>query len=152
MLPTEPPHLFEMFDLGMMHYFFDIRVVQSSDGIFISQKKYVEDILDWFQLKGCNPVNTPVECGLKLHKDHVGKKVDNTLYKQIVGSLMYLNATRLDIIYSVSLISRHMENPIELHLLVAKRIIYYLQGTRDFRIFYKKGVKSNLLDLLTVVL
>ncbi|XP_061360745.1 secreted RxLR effector protein 161-like [Gastrolobium bilobum] len=135
---------FEMTDLGMMHYFLGISVAQSSDGIFISQNKYVEDILDRFQMKDCNPVHTPVECGLKLHKDHGGKKVDSTFYKQIVGNLMYLTATRPDIMYSVSLISRYMENPTEIHLLAAKRILRYLQGTRTFGIFYKKGVKSDL--------
>lgn len=135
---------FEMSDLGMMHYFLGIEVVQSANGIFISQKKYVQDILDRFRMKDCNPVSTPTEFGLKLNKDHEGKKVDSTLYKQIVGSLMYLTATRPDIMYYVSLTSRYMENPTEMHLLAAKRILHYLQGTRDFGLFYKKGEKLEL--------
>jgi len=135
---------FEMSDLGMMHYFLGMEVVQSANGIFISQKKYVQDILDRFQMKDCNLVSTPTEFGLKLNKDHEGKKVDNTLYKQIVGSLMYLTTTRPDIMYSVSLISRYMENLTEMHLLAAKRILRYLQGTRDFGLFYKKGEKLEL--------
>jgi hypothetical protein len=102
---------FEMSDLGMMHYFLGIEVVESANGIFVSQKKYVQDILDRFQMRDCNPVNTPTEFGLRLNKDHERKKVDNTLYKQIVSSLMYLIGTRPDIMYSVSLISRYMENP-----------------------------------------
>ena len=85
---------FEMSDLGMLHYFLGIEVVQSANGIFISQKKYVQDILDRFQMKDCNLVSTPTEFGLKLNEDHEGKKVDSTLYKKIVGSLMYLTATR----------------------------------------------------------
>ena len=104
----------------------------------------MQDILDRFEMKDCNPVSTPTEFGLKLNKDHEGKKVDSTLYKQIVGSLMYLTATRPDIMYSVSLISRYMENPTKIHLLVAKRILRYLQGTRDFGLFYKKGEKLEL--------
>ncbi|KAF7150925.1 hypothetical protein RHSIM_Rhsim02G0113200 [Rhododendron simsii] len=135
---------FEMSDLGKMHYFLGIEVVQLPAGIFISQKKYVQEILDRFQMKNCNSVSTPTEFGLKLTKDHDGKKVDSTLYKQIVGSLMYLTATRPDIMYSVSLISRYMENPTELHLLVAKRIFRYLQGTWKFGLFYKKGERSDL--------
>ena len=55
---------------------------------FISQKKYVLDILDRFRMKDCNPVSTPTEFRLKLNKDHEGKKVDSTLYKKIVGSLI----------------------------------------------------------------
>ena len=99
---------FKMSDLGMMHYYLGIEVYQLANGIFISQKKYVGEILNRFQMKDCNPVNTPVEVGLKLHKDHEGRKVDSIFYKQIVGSLMYLTATRPDIMYSVSLISRYM--------------------------------------------
>lgn len=135
---------FEMSDLGLMHYFLGIEVMQTVNGIFIGQKKYVHDILERFQMKDCNPVSTPTEFGLKLNKDHGGKKVDSTLYKQIVGSLMYLTATRPDIMYSVSLISRYMENPTEMHLLTAKRILRYLQGTKDFGLFYKKGEKMEL--------
>ena len=101
---------FEMFDLDVMHYFLGIEVVKARDGIFISQKKYIGEILDKFQMKDYNPANTPTEFGLKLNKDHEGKKVDNTFYKQIVG----------------------------------KRIICYLQGTRNFGIFYRKGGKSIL--------
>ena len=62
-------------------------------------------------MKDCDPVNTPSEFGLKLNKDDGGKKVNSTLYKQIVGSLMYLTATRPDIMHVVSVISRYMECP-----------------------------------------
>ncbi|KAK2970503.1 hypothetical protein RJ640_013575 [Escallonia rubra] len=136
---------FDMSDLGMMHYFLGIEVKQSAAGIFISQKKYVQEILDRFQMKNCNYVSTPTEFRLKLSKDQGGKQVNSTLYKQIVGSLMYLTTTRPDIMYSVSLISRYMENPTELHLLAAKRIFRYLKGTIDFGLLYKKGEKSYLM-------
>ena len=95
-------------------------------------------------MKDYNPVSTPTKFGLKLNKDHEGKKVDTTLYKQIVGSLIYLIAARPNIMYYVSLISRYMENPTEMHLLAANRILRYLQGTRDFGLFYKKGEKLEL--------
>ncbi|EOY04060.1 Uncharacterized protein TCM_019322 [Theobroma cacao] len=95
-------------------------------------EKYVEEILDKFWMKDCNPVGSPIEFGLKLKKDHEGKKVDSTLYKQIVGSLMYLTTTRLDIMYYVSLISRYMENPKKMLLLAAKKIFRYA-GNQDSR-------------------
>ncbi|XP_059670848.1 secreted RxLR effector protein 161-like [Cornus florida] len=136
---------FDMTDLGLMHYFLGIEVAQTSIGIFISQKKYVQEILDRFQMGNCNSVATPVELGMKLSKNHEGKKVDSTLYKQIVESLMYLTTTRLDIMYGVSLISRYMEHPTELHLLAAKRIFPYSKGTINFGILYKIGRKSDLL-------
>ncbi|XP_024163997.1 uncharacterized mitochondrial protein AtMg00810-like [Rosa chinensis] len=135
---------FEMTDLGLLHYFLGIEVVQSATGIFIMQKKYAVEILDRFEMKTCNSVGTPIEPGLKLTKDPKGKKVDITLFKQIVGSLMYLTATRTYIMYAVSLISRYMEHPTEHHLSAAKRVLRYLKGTIDFGIFYKKGEMSEL--------
>jgi len=105
---------FEMIDLGMMHYFLGIEVNQIAGGIFICQKKYVGEVLDMFQMKDCNPANTPSDFSLKLHKDLEGKKVDSTLYRQIAGSLMYLTATRPDIMYFVSIISKYMEEPTKL--------------------------------------
>ncbi|XP_019051696.1 PREDICTED: uncharacterized protein LOC109114080 [Nelumbo nucifera] len=134
---------FEMTDLGMMHYFLGIEVVQSTAGIFITQKKYALEILDRFQMIDCNSVGTPTGPSLKLTKDYEGKKINSTLYKQIVRSLMYLT-TKPDIMYDVSLISRFMESPTKLHLLAAKRILHYLKGTLDFGIFYQKG-RSDLI-------
>ncbi|XP_022855734.1 uncharacterized protein LOC111376952 [Olea europaea var. sylvestris] len=116
---------FDMSDLGKMHYFLGIEVVQSAGGIFISQTKYVREILSRFQMKNCNSASTPIEVGLKLIKDSEGMRVDNTLHKQIVGSLMYLTATRPNIMHAVSLISRYMECPKEMYLLAAKRIFQY---------------------------
>ncbi|XP_057953892.1 secreted RxLR effector protein 161-like [Malania oleifera] len=135
---------FEMSDLGMMHYFLGIKVLQSYTGILISQNNYVGEILDRFQLKDCNPVNKPSKFGLKLNKDDEGKKVNSILYKQIVGRLMYLTATRPDIMLFVSFIGKYMECPIEIHLLAAKRILRYLQVSKEFRLFFKKGEKSDL--------
>ncbi|GKV28920.1 hypothetical protein SLEP1_g37906 [Rubroshorea leprosula] len=134
----------DMSDLGLMHYYLGIEVDQSATGIFISQKKYVQDILDRFRMKDCNPVSTPIDVGMKLVKNPEGKKVNSTLYKQIVGSLMYLTATRPDIMHVVSLINRYMESPKEMHLLAAKRILGYLKGTVEYGLFYKKGEKSNM--------
>ncbi|XP_031266668.1 uncharacterized protein LOC116125078 [Pistacia vera] len=88
-----------MSDLGMMHYFLGLQVMQYVDGVFISQKKYVQEILDRFQMSNYNPVTSPTEVGLKLTKNPEGKKIDGPLYKQIVGSLMYLTATRPNIMH-----------------------------------------------------
>ena len=136
---------FAMTDLGMLHYFLGIEVIQSSDVIFLSQGKYAQDILAKVQLQHCNSVGTPIDLGLKLTKDPEGKKIDNILYKQMVGSLMYLTTTRHDIMHGVCLISRYIEYPTELHLLAAKRIFRYLKGTTDFGILYKKGEQSGLI-------
>jgi len=77
-------------------------------------------------MQNCNSVCTPTKVGMKLIKDPEGRKLDNTIYKQMVGNLMYLTATRPDIMHVVSLFSRFMEFPKEIHLLVAKRILRYM--------------------------
>nr|XP_034931745.1 uncharacterized protein LOC118062152 [Populus alba] len=138
-----------MTDLGLMHYFFlGIEAVQSSDGIFISQKNYAMETLDRFKMMNCNSVSTPIDLNLKVVKDGAGEKVNATLYKQIVESLMYLTSTRPDIIYAVSLISRYMECPAEAHLLAAKRIFRYLKGTADYGILYKRDSNSTMIGFL----
>jgi len=86
-----------------------------------------------------NSVHNPIVPGYKLMKDEDGVKVDKTHYKQVVGSLMYLTATRPDMMFVESLISRYMENPTELHLQAAKRVLRYLKGTTELGIFYRKG-------------
>lgn len=118
--------------------------MQSSNRIFISQKKSALEVLKRLKMKDCNSVATPTEVGLKLTRNGSGKKVNDTLYKQIVESLMYLTTMRPHIMFVMSMISRYMEKPTEDHLLVAKRIFHYLKGTADFGIFYRKVGNPSL--------
>lgn len=89
-------------------------------------------------MSSCNQVNNPIVPGSKLSKQGGGIEVDTTEFKQMVGSLMYLTATRPDLMYSVCLVSRYMERPTEQHLLAVKRIMRYLKGTEDFGIMYSR--------------
>ncbi|RDX68373.1 putative mitochondrial protein, partial [Mucuna pruriens] len=138
-------HEFDMIDLSKMRYFLGLEVLQRSDGIFLCQKKYALEMLQRFGMDRINSVHNPIVPGVKLTKDESGVKVDKTYYKQIVESLMYLTSTRPDMMSVVNLISRYMENPTELHLLVVKRVLRYLKGTTDFGIFYKKEGNKELL-------
>ena len=106
---------FDMSDLGRMKYFLGVEVVLGSEGIFISQRKYANEVLERFGMEQCNPVENLVVLGFKLGKDEVGTSVDATTYKQMVGSLMYLNATKPDLAYVLSLINMFMERPTNLH-------------------------------------
>ena len=91
---------FEMTDIGLMAYYLGIEVKQKEEGIFISQESYAKDILKKFRMDDCNPVSTPVECGVKMSKYDEGERVDATLFKSLVGSLRYLTCMRLDILYA----------------------------------------------------
>ena len=102
---------FEMTDLGLMKFFLGIEVQQSKSGIFISQSKYANTVLKRFNMSNCKAVPTLVITGLKLSKDDDGSMVDPTLFKRLVGNLMYLTAMRPEIMYGVSLISIFMESP-----------------------------------------
>eukprot|EP00253_Pinus_taeda_P018666 PITA_18666 len=124
--------------------FTGIEVDQNEKGIFISQARYVNQVLSSFSMKECKAAITPTVMGLKLSREDSSKDFDPSLYKSIVGSLMYLKATRPDIMYAVSLISRFMERPKEAHWQVAKRILRYVKGTKMFGILYNVSEHSDL--------
>eukprot|EP00253_Pinus_taeda_P017055 PITA_17055 len=130
---------FEMTDLGFLRYFLGIEVDQSENGVFISQDKYVEAVLKRFNMQNSKAAVTPTVVGLKLTKEDNNKDFDPKLYKSKVGSLMYLTATRPDIMHAVSLISIFMERPKEIHWQEAKRILRYVNGTKEFCILYSSS-------------
>eukprot|EP00253_Pinus_taeda_P029360 PITA_29360 len=127
---------FEMTDLGYVHYYLGIELTQHPKSIFISEKKYIGDLLSRFGMTECNPLTTRMEQNLKL-KSIEGKEFeDATKYRQLVGSLNYLTTTRLDISFAIGILSRFMKKPCEGHWSAAKKALRYLKGTQDFRIKY----------------
>lgn len=94
-------------------------------------------------MEDSNSVRNPIVPGLKLRKDG-GVKVDETRFKQIVGSLMYITTTRPDLTFMVSLIARFMAKPTEMHNQVVKRVLKYLKGTNNYGILYKRGGVEEL--------
>ena len=96
-------------------------------GIFISQEKYVKEILKKYKIENCNPVSTPMEPGAKLSKYDEGERVDANRYRSLVRSLYYLTCTRPYLSLSVGIISRFMEEPIYSHWKALKRVIWYIQ-------------------------
>lgn len=118
---------FAMTDLGKRRYFLGVEVKQCNEGIFINQHKYSTEILERFGMEKCNMVCNPIVTRSKLVKDENAKATDASKYKQIVGCLMYLLATKPDLAYSVCLVARYMERPTEMHLSAIKRILRYLE-------------------------
>lgn len=135
---------YEMSDMGLLHYFLGIEIYQEKDGVFICQTKYAENILKKFGMFGCKPMTTPLVVNEKLVKEDGGKKVDETLYRSLVGNLLYLTSTRPDIMFASSLLSRFMHCPSHFHLGAGKRVLRYLQGTLNYGIKYYKNVNVKL--------
>ena len=136
---------FKMSDPGLMRYFLGIQVNQFPGKILISQEKYVRDLLKKFNMSECKPIASLMTANEKLLQDDGAPKIDSKYFRSLVGSLIYLINSRLDILYFVSIISRFMENPNKLHLVATKRILRYLQGTKNHGILYKQQDENRLI-------
>ena len=127
---------FEMSMVGELNYFLGMQVKQTSMGIMLSQSKYANNLVKRFGLENGKDFETPMSTTLKLDKDEKGKSVDQSLYRSMIGSLLYLTASRPDICFSVGLCARFQANPKESHLKAVKRIIRYIKGTYNLGLFY----------------
>ena len=136
---------FEMSMMGELNYFLGFQVKQMKDGIFIFQEKYVKELLKRFGMESSKDAKTPMSTNTKLDKDENGINIDQKMYRGMIGSLLYLTASRPDIMFSVCLCARYQAAPKESHLVAVKRIFRYLQGTKDLGLFYPRD--SNL-DLI----
>ncbi|GJT02037.1 retrovirus-related pol polyprotein from transposon TNT 1-94 [Tanacetum coccineum] len=120
---------FEMSMMGELNFFLGLQIKQLEDGIFFNQSKYIKEMLKKFRLEDSKPMKTPMSTETKLTKDVEGESVDNTKYRGMIGSLLYLTASRPDIMFSVCLCARFQEDPKTSHLEAVKRIFRYIKGT-----------------------
>lgn len=135
---------FDMTDLGLMHYCLGVEVWQQPSGIFISQSKYARALLDKFRMQDCKTASTPMEKGLKLSAQSDSPPVDDTTYRQLVSSLIYLSATRPNISFTVNYISRFMTASKADHWIAAKRVLRYVKGNPDYGILYSRSSNPKL--------
>jgi len=115
--------MFEMTDLGEMSYFLGMEVRQTQNEVFIYQKKYLKEILRRFNMEECKSVSTPMGHKEKLQKNDGLVPADEKVYRSLIGCLMYLTATRPDIMFPVSVLSRFLNCASELHMVAAKRVL-----------------------------
>ncbi|KAK2442550.1 hypothetical protein QL285_013736 [Trifolium repens] len=135
---------FEMSMMGELRFFLGLQIKQLEEGIFISQEKYVKDLLKKYKMNESKIMSTPMHPSTSLDKDEKGKNVSEKEYRGMIGSLLYLTASRPDIVFSVGLCARFQSAPKESHLTAVKRIFRYLVGTHDTGLWYKKNSHFDL--------
>ncbi|KAI3729523.1 hypothetical protein L6452_18183 [Arctium lappa] len=135
---------YKMSMMGELTYFLGLQIKQSDKGTFINQGKYVKDMLKKFDLNQASAMKTPMAPPLTLSKDPSGKPVNVTAYRGMIGSLLYLTASRPDIMYSTCLCARYQSEPKESHLIAVKRIFRYLKGTPNLGLWYPKDSGFDL--------
>ena len=128
---------FEMKDLGLLHYFLGLEIRQREGELFVSQGKYAWEILDKFHMEDYKPMDTPLPGNWRKEDAISIEVVDSTVYRQLVGSLMYLVNTRSDICYAVNQLSQVMVKPTKLFWKAIKHVLRYLRGTSEYGLCYR---------------
>ncbi|GJV06917.1 putative ribonuclease H-like domain-containing protein [Tanacetum coccineum] len=135
---------FQMSSMGELTFFLGLQVKQQPDGIFISQDKYVADILKKFDFWSIRTATTPIESNKPLVKDEDGEDVDVHVYRSMIGSLMYLTASRPDIMFAVCACARFQVTPKASHLNAVKRIFRYLKHQPKLGLWYPRDSPFEL--------
>jgi hypothetical protein len=131
---------FEISMMGELMYFFGFQIKQLQEGTFISQTKYIQDLLKKFGMTNSKPIKTPMGTNGHLDLNTGGKSVDWKVYRSMIGSLLYLCASQPDIMLSVCMCARFQANPKEVHLMAMKRIMRYLVYTPKFGLRYPRDL------------
>ncbi|GJT61160.1 retrovirus-related pol polyprotein from transposon TNT 1-94 [Tanacetum coccineum] len=135
---------FQMSMMGQISFFLGLQISQNPRGIFINQSKYANEILKKFDLHKSDPVDTPMVERTKLDEDLAGIPVDQTRYRSMVGCLMYLTASRPNLVFDVCMCALYQSKPTKKHLEAVKRVFRYIQGTIHMDLWYPKDTAMAL--------
>ena len=135
---------FHMKDLGQLTYFLGLEVKYQPQGIFVTQHKYIQDLIHLAGLTNATTADTPMEVNVKYKRDEGELLQDPTSYRKLVGSLIYLTITRPDVSFAVHTVSKFMHTPRHFHLAAVHRIIRYLIGTSTRGLFFPAGSPPQL--------
>ncbi|XP_071739979.1 uncharacterized mitochondrial protein AtMg00810-like [Rutidosis leptorrhynchoides] len=124
--------------MGELKFFLGVQIKQLEDGTFINQQKYIHGMLKKFGMENSKPMPTPMAMNVKLTLEGEGDSFDSTKYRGTIGSLLYLTASRPDIMYNVCLCARFQKNPKMSHVEAVKQIFRYLKGTMQLGLRYPK--------------
>jgi hypothetical protein len=122
-----------------------LQIRQNNQGIFISQIKYIREMLKRFGMEDCKPVITPMQTSCKLNKDDDSMSTDQMKYRSMIDNLLYVISSRPDVMHAVGKVARFQAEPKESHVLAVKRIFRYLKGTKEFGLWYPKENDLSLI-------
>ena len=133
-----------MKDLGQLWYFLGLKIARSEEGIFISQRKYVLDLLQKAGMRNCKPLNLLMTPNLRLMSDTCKNMKNLEQYRRMIGRLIYLTTTRLDISYSMQLLSQFMHKPTVKHMKETMHVLRYLKRAPGQGILLSKSSSAQL--------
>ena len=136
---------FEMSMMGELTFFLELQIKQTKKEISITQSKYTRELLERFEMENSKVIGTPMSPSCKLDKNEKGKNVDLKFYRDMIDFLLYLTASRPNIMFSVYLCARFQSNLKESHLNAVKRIFRYLNGTQTLGLWYSKDLSIDLM-------
>lgn len=134
---------FSLKDLGCLNYFLGVEVIPSTTGIFLSQRKYITDLLHKSVMIDMKPTSTPMSATYKLLKDSGNLLPSPTEYRALIGSLQYLSLTRPNIAFNTNNLAQFMQNPRTTHWTALKRVLRYLAGSCDKGVFISATAPLN---------
>ena len=120
--------------MGELNFFLGLQIKQTKDGIFVNQSKYFKELIHKFGMENAKHMATPMRTTCYLDKDETGRSIYVKQYRGMIGSLLYLSASRPDIMFSVCMCARFQS-----HLSAVKRIIRYLVGTMNIGLWYPRN-------------
>jgi len=135
---------FEMSMMGELNYFLGLQIKQLQNDTFLNKSKYCRNVLKKFEMDSCKEASTPIPTSCYLDADEDGTAVDQTKFRGLIGSLLYLTASRPDITFVVCMYARFQANPKESHFNAAKRILKYFKGTTTVGLWYSNEATLNL--------
>ena len=136
-----------MTDLGTLHFFLGLEIQQTPCGMFVSQQRYVLELLEKFQMREARPISSPMDPNEKLSSNDSSGLADAVRYRQLVGSLVWLLNTRLDVSFVVGILSSFMQQPRKSHMRLAQRVLRYLQHTPTLGLWYSAGGSDSAITL-----
>jgi hypothetical protein len=136
---------FEMFMIGELSYFFGLQIKQLKNGTFVSQGKYIKNMLKKFGMEDAKGISTPMGINGSLDSDASGNMVDQKMYWSMFGSILYVTTSRPDVMFSVCMCATFQSSPRESHLKATKRILRYLKHTQNVGLWYPKETKFEII-------